>query len=129
MARSVNLMIILGNLGKDPEVRYTPAGVPTATLLVVTSDAWTDKETGERREEAEWHRVVLWRRLAELARDYLRKGRQVHVMGRKHTRSWTDERTGQKHYITEIVAHDLQILGGRGEDTPESVPAPEGQGS
>ncbi len=121
MARGVNLMIILGNLGKDPEVRYTPSGTAVATLTIATTDAWTDKETGQRVEETEWHRVVLWGRLAEIAGEYLRKGRQVHIMGKKKTRKWKDKE-GRDQYTVEIVAHDMQLLGGKGNDTPDQGP-------
>lgn len=122
MPRSVNLIIILGNLGKDPDVRVTGTGKSVTTLTVATTDAWKDHNTGERIEETEWHRVILWGRLAEIAGEYLRKGRQVHIMGKKKTRSYEDKNTGETKYITEIVGHDLQILGGRGNDTPDDVP-------
>jgi single-strand DNA-binding protein len=123
MAKGINLMIILGNLGKEPEVRYTAGGAAVATLTVATTDSWRDKETGERHEETEWHRVVVFGRLAEIAGEYLRKGRQVYVQGKKRTRSYVDERTNEKKYIAEIVAHELQILGGRGGDTPDRSPS------
>jgi single-strand DNA-binding protein len=125
VAKGINLMIILGNLGKDPEVRYTAGGSAVATLTVATTDSWKDKATGERKEETEWHRVVLWGRLAEIAGEYLRKGRQVYIQGKKRTRPYPDKNTGETRYITEIVAHEMQILGGKGGDIPQPEPRQE----
>jgi single-strand DNA-binding protein len=106
----VNKVIIVGRLGKDPEVRYTPNGQAVANFTVATSDNWTDKTSGEKQEKTEWHRIVVWGRLAELSRDYLKKGKQVYVDGRLQTRSW-DDKDGNKKYITEIVANNIQFLG------------------
>ncbi|MDY0312073.1 MAG: single-stranded DNA-binding protein [Desulfobacterales bacterium] len=107
----VNKVIIVGRLGRDPEVRYTPDGTAVTNLSVATSLEWKDKNTGEKKEKTEWHRVVVFRKLAELCGEYLSKGRQVYVDGRLQTRSW--EKDGQTHYTTEIIANDVQFLGGR----------------
>ncbi|HDI61246.1 MAG TPA: single-stranded DNA-binding protein [Desulfobacteraceae bacterium] len=107
----VNKVIIVGRLGRDPEVRYTPDGTAVTNLSVATSLEWKDKNTGEKKEKTEWHRVVVFRKLAELCGEYLSKGRQVYVDGRLQTRSW--EKDGQTHYTTEIVANEVQFLGGR----------------
>lgn len=105
---SVNKVTLLGNLGADPETRFTPAGTQVVTFSLATSDNWTDK-SGERRERTEWHRLVLWRRLAEIAGQYLHRGSKVYVEGKLQTRSWEDVK-GQRHYMTEVVVSDLQIL-------------------
>lgn len=112
----VNKVILVGNLGKDPEVRYTVNGTPVANFSIATSDNWTDKNTGEKRENTEWHKIVVWRRLAENCGQYLKKGRQVYVEGKLKTRSW--EKDGVKRYTTEIIAHDVQFLGRKGDTTP-----------
>ena len=115
MARgSVNKVILIGNLGKDPEVRYTPEGLAIANLAIATSETWKDKETGENQERTEWHRVSLFKRLAEIAGEYLRKGAKVYIEGRLQTRKWQDKNTGQDRYTTEIVADSLQMLDGKG---------------
>lgn len=106
----VNKVIIIGRLGKDPEVRYTPNGQAVANFTVATSENWTDKTSGQKQEKTEWHRIVVWGRLAELCRDYLRKGRQVYIDGRLQTRSW-DDKDGVKKYTTEIIANGVQFLG------------------
>ena len=106
----VNKVIIVGRLGKDPEVRYTTNGQAVANFTVATSENWTDKTSGQKQEKTEWHRIVVWGRLAELCRDYLKKGRQVYVDGRLQTRSW-DDRDGTKKYTTEIIANTIQFLG------------------
>jgi single-strand DNA-binding protein len=106
----INKAIIIGNLGRDPEVRYTQDGTAVANFTVATSDSWTDKNTGEKRENTEWHRIVVWRRLAEICGEYLSKGRQVYVEGKLQTRSW--EQDGITRYTTEIVANTVQFLGG-----------------
>ncbi|MEI6093008.1 MAG: single-stranded DNA-binding protein [bacterium] len=106
----VNKVIIVGRLGKDPEVRYTTNGQAVANFSVATSENWTDKTSGQKQEKTEWHRIVVWGRLAELCRDYLKKGRQVYVDGRLQTRSW-DDRDGTKKYTTEIIASTIQFLG------------------
>ena len=105
---SVNKVILLGNLGADPDIRFTTAGTQVVTVNLATSESWTDK-SGERRERTEWHRLVLWRRLAEIAGQYLRRGSKVYVEGKLQTRSWEDVK-GQRHYMTEVVVNDLQIL-------------------
>ncbi|MYK41564.1 MAG: single-stranded DNA-binding protein [Gemmatimonadetes bacterium] len=114
MARGVNKVILIGNLGSDPEVRYTPDGVPVANFNLATSESWNDRNTGERQERTEWHRLVLWRKLAEIAGQYLKKGAKIYVEGKLQTRSW-DDQSGQKRYTTEIVVNDMQMLDSRGE--------------
>jgi len=110
---SVNKVILVGNLGRDPEVRYSPDGAAICNVSIATTSQWKDKATGERREETEWHRVVFYNRLAEIAGEYLRKGRAVYVEGRLKTRKWQDKETGADRYSTEIVADQMQMLGGR----------------
>ncbi|MFC3032987.1 single-stranded DNA-binding protein [Pseudoalteromonas fenneropenaei] len=117
MARGVNKVILVGNLGQDPEVRYMPNGNGVATISIATTDSWKDKNTGQLQERTEWHRVVLFGKLAEVAGEYLRKGSQVYIEGRLQTRKWTDQ-GGQERYTTEIVVDmggQMQMLGGRGE--------------
>ncbi len=109
---SVNKVIIVGNLGKDPEVRYMPSGSAICNITVATSRQWKDKTSGERQEETEWHRVALFDRLAEIAGEYLKKGRPVYIEGRLKTRKYTDK-DGVEKYTTEIVANEMQLLGGR----------------
>ena len=109
MARSgINKVILVGNLGQDPEVKYTAGGDAVTTLSLATSDSWKDKDTGQDQERTEWHRVVLWRRLAEIAGEYLNKGSKVYVEGQLRTRKWEQE--GQTRYPTEIIARELQFL-------------------
>ena len=110
---SVNKVIIVGNLGKDPEVRYTPSGSAVCNLSLATTRNWKSRESGERQEETEWHRVVFFNRLAEIAAEYLKKGSKVYVEGALRTRKWQDKE-GKDQYTTEIVANDMQMLGGRG---------------
>ncbi|VCU69966.1 Single-stranded DNA-binding protein [Pigmentiphaga humi] len=110
---SVNKVILVGNLGRDPEVRYTPDGAAICNVSIATTSQWKDKSSGERREETEWHRVVFYNRLAEIAGEYLKKGRSVYVEGRLKTRKWQDKDTGADKYATEIVADQMQMLGGR----------------
>ena len=110
---SVNKVIIVGNLGRDPEVRYSPDGAAICNVSIATTSQWKDKATGERREETEWHRVVFYNRLAEIAGEYLKKGRSVYVEGRLKTRKWQDKETGADRYSTDIVADQMQMLGGR----------------
>jgi single-strand DNA-binding protein len=112
--RSLNRVQLIGNLGKDPEVKYTPQGTPVAKLAIATNERSKDK-AGEWQDRTEWHNVVLWQRLAEIAGEYLKKGGKVYIEGRLQTRSWDDKTSGQKKYMTEIVASDLILLGGRGE--------------
>ncbi|MCY4605786.1 MAG: single-stranded DNA-binding protein [Gemmatimonadetes bacterium] len=114
MARGVNKVILIGNLGSDPEVRYTPNGAPVANFSLATSESWNDRNTGERQERTEWHRLVLWSKLAEIAGQYLKKGAKIYVEGRLQTRSW-DDQSGQKRYTTEVVVNDMQMLDSRGE--------------
>jgi single-strand DNA-binding protein len=109
---SVNKVILIGNLGRDPEVRYAPSGAAICNVTIATSRQWKDKTSGERQEETEWHRVVFYDRLAEIAGEYLKKGRPVYVEGRLKTRKWTDK-DGVEKYTTEIVAAEMQLLGGR----------------
>jgi single-strand DNA-binding protein len=109
---SVNKVIIVGNLGKDPEVRYMPSGSAICTVSIATSRQWKDKTSGERQEETEWHRVTFFDRMAEIAGEYLKKGRSVYVEGRLKTRKYTDK-DGVEKYSTDIVATDMQLLGGR----------------
>ncbi len=110
---SVNKVILVGNLGRDPEVRYSPDGAAICNVSIATTSNWKDKNTGERREDTEWHRVVFYNRLAEIAGEYLKKGRSVYVEGRLKTRKWQDKDTGADRYSTEIVADQMQMLGGR----------------
>jgi single-strand DNA-binding protein len=109
---SVNKVIIVGNLGRDPETRYATSGSAICNITVATSRQWKDKATGEKKEETEWHRVVFYDRLAEIAGEYLKKGRPVYVEGRLKTRKWQDKE-GQDRYTTEIVAEEMQLLGSR----------------
>lgn len=124
---SVNKVIVIGNAGKDPEVRYTPSGAAICNLTLATSRKWKNKESGDMQEETEWHRVVLYDRLAEVAGEYVKKGKPVYIEGRLKTRKWQDKE-GKDNYTTEIVAGSLQLLGGR-EDassksgTPSKAPA------
>jgi single-strand DNA-binding protein len=111
---SVNKVILVGNLGADPEVRFTPGGQAVANFRMATTDSWTDRSSGQRQERTEWHRIVVWGKLGELCGEYLRKGRQCYGEGRLQTREWGD-REGQKRYTTEIVASQVVFLGGRGE--------------
>jgi len=113
MARGINKVILVGNLGADPETRYMPSGGAVTNIRLATSDSWRDKQTGDRRERTEWHRVVFFNRLAEIAAEYLRKGSQVYVEGRIQTRKWQGQ-DGQDRYTTEVVANEMQMLGGRG---------------
>lgn len=116
MARGVNKVILVGNLGRDPEVKYTASGAAMVNITVATSESWNDKQTNEKVEKTEWHRVVAYRRLAEIMGEYLRKGSQVYIEGKLQTRKWQDQ-NGQDRYTTEIVANEMQMLGSRG-DTP-----------
>jgi single-strand DNA-binding protein len=113
MARGVNKVTLIGNLGADPEVRYTANGSAVANIRLATAESWRDKESGETQERTEWHRVVFFSRLAEIVGEYLKKGSQVYIEGRLQTRKWQD-RDGNERYTTEIVANEMQMLGGRG---------------
>ena len=114
MARGINKVILIGNLGSDPETRYMPNGNAVSTISVATSEAWQDKQTGERQERTEWHRVVLFNRLGEIAGEYLRKGSKVYIEGSLRTRKWQDK-NGVEKYTTEIIGNELQMLDSRGE--------------
>ena len=114
MARGINKAILVGNLGADPETRYNTSGGAITNLRIATTESWTDRQSNERREQTEWHRVVMFGRLAEIAEQYLRKGQQVYIEGRIQTRKWQGQ-DGQDRYSTEIVARDMQMLGGRGD--------------
>lgn len=111
---SVNKVILVGNLGRDAELRYTPGGAAVATLNLATTETWNDKQSGQRQEKTEWHRIVLWGKQAESLQEYLTKGKQIYVEGRLQTRSWEDKETGQKRYATEIRADKITLLGGGG---------------
>ena len=113
MARGVNKAIIVGTLGQDPEVRYTANGGAVANISVATNESWRDKATGEAQERTEWHRIVMFGKLAEIAQQYLKKGSQAYFEGRIQTRKWQDQ-SGNDRYSTEIVANEMQMLGGRG---------------
>jgi single-strand DNA-binding protein len=113
MARGVNKVILVGNLGADPETRAMPSGTTVANLRIATSESWRDKQSGEQQERTEWHRVALFGRLGEIAAEYLKKGSQVYIEGSLRTRKWQDKQ-GNERYSTEIVANDMQMLGGRG---------------
>lgn len=113
MARGVNKVILVGNLGQDPEMKYTASGVAIANISVATTDNWNDRQSGEKVTKTEWHRVVAFQRLAEIMGEYLKKGSQVYIEGRLQTRKWQDQ-NGQDRWTTEIVANDMQMLGGRG---------------
>lgn len=111
---SVNKVILIGNLGRDPEVRYTPNGLAVANITIATTEAWKDKQSGENQERTEWHRVVMYGRTAEIAGEYLRKGSKIFIEGRLQTRKWQDKNTGQDRYTTEVIADSLEMLGSKG---------------
>jgi len=114
MAKSVNKVILIGNLGKDPEVKYTTSGTAVAKFSLATNERYKDK-TGEWQDRTEWHNIVAWQRTAEIAGEYLKKGRSVYIEGRLHTNSWEDKETKQKKYMTEIWVDNLVLLGGKGD--------------
>ncbi|HMT92972.1 single-stranded DNA-binding protein [uncultured Thiothrix sp.] len=114
MARGINKVILVGTLGRDPETKYMPSGGAITNVSIATSEQWKDKNSGERQERTEWHRVVFYNKLAEIAGQYLRKGQQVYVEGRLQTRKWQGQ-DGQDRYTTEIIADEMQMLGGRAE--------------
>lgn len=139
-SRGINKVILIGNLGQDPEVRYTANQSAVANVRIATSETWKDKATGEQKEQTEWHSVVFFGRLAEIVSEYLKKGSQIYVEGRLRTRKWQDKE-GQDRYTTEIVADEMQMLGGRGggggtdrgsdasaRSAPSRSPAPAGSG-
>ena len=113
MARGINKVIIVGNLGSDPETRYMPSGSAVTNFTVATNESWKDKQTGEQKDRTEWHKVAMFGRLAEIAAEYLRKGSQVYIEGKLRTRKWQGQ-DGQDRYTTEIIADEMQMLGGRG---------------
>jgi single-strand DNA-binding protein len=117
----VNRVIIIGHLGNDPEIRTMPNGEQVANITVATSESWTDKNSGEKKTQTEWHRIVLYRRLAEIAAQYLHKGSQVYIEGRLKTRKWQDN-NGQDRYTTEIQGDNLQMLGGQNQDAAQNQP-------
>ncbi|MDD5177115.1 MAG: single-stranded DNA-binding protein [Sterolibacterium sp.] len=125
---SVNKVILIGNLGKDPDVRYMPSGEAVTNITLATTETWKDKSSGDKKEATEWHRVVFFRKLAEIAGQYLKKGSQVYVEGSLKTRKWTDKE-GQERYTTEIVANEMRMLGSRqgsgdvNDSAPREVPA------
>ena len=114
MARGINKVILIGNLGQDPETRYMPSGGAVTNLTIATSESWKDKQTGQPQERTEWHRVVFFNRLAEIAGEYLKKGSKVYIEGSLRTRKWQDKNTGADRYTTEIVANEMQMLDSRG---------------
>lgn len=122
MARGINKVILVGNLGADPETRYTASGSAITNIRLATAESWKDKQSGEQQERTEWHRVVFFNRLAEIAGEYLKKGSQVYVEGSIRTRKWQDQ-GGQDRYTTEIVASEMQMLGGRGGSDNYERPA------
>jgi single-strand DNA-binding protein len=126
--RSLNKVMLIGNLGTDPELRHTNSGQQVATFSLATNETWGGREGQERQERTEWHRIVVWGRLAEICNEYLRKGRQVYLEGRIQTRQWQDQQGG-KRYTTEIVANNMMMLGGRGADTGDAPGGPMGPGS
>ena len=127
MARGINKVILIGNLGNDPDIRYTASGAAVANISLATAESWRDKESGEQQERTEWHRVVFFGRLAEIVGEYLRKGSQVYVEGRLQTRKWQDKE-GNDRYTTEIVANEMQMLGSRSggsasyDNAPQTAP-------
>ncbi len=114
MARGINKVILVGNLGRDPETRYTPEGLAVTNLALATSESWKDKQSGEQQERTEWHRVVMYGRLAEIASEYLKKGAKVYIEGKLRTSKWQDKATGVDKYSTDIVAGEMQMLDGKG---------------
>jgi single-strand DNA-binding protein len=135
MARGVNKVIIVGNLGADPDTKYMPSGAAVTNLSVATNESWKDKQTGEQKDRTEWHRVAMFGRLAEIAAEYLRKGSQVYIEGKLRTRKWQDQQ-GNDRFTTEIIADEMQMLGGRtgsgapamGDFGPPSGGPPQGGG-
>lgn len=126
---SVNKVILIGNLGRDPEVRFTPNGLAVANITIATTEAWKDKTSGESQERTEWHRVVLYNRTAEIAGEYLRKGSKVFIEGRLQTRKWQDKNTNQDRYTTEIVADSLEMLSSKTTGgSSDMAPMPEKTG-
>jgi single-strand DNA-binding protein len=130
MAKGVNKVILIGNLGKDPEIKYTAAGMAIATISLATSSSWKDKNSGESKENTEWHRVVLFHKLADVIGQYTKKGSKIYIEGSLKTRKWQDETTGQDRYITEIIAEDMQMLssmGGHPEERKQAQSSPQAE--
>tara|TARA_Y100000590_G_scaffold450107_1_gene589265 strand:- start:505 stop:954 length:450 start_codon:yes stop_codon:yes gene_type:complete len=125
MSRGVNKVILIGNLGQKPEIRYTESKIPVANLSIATSESWKDKDTGENREKTEWHRVIFFNKLAEIAEQYLDKGSKVYVEGRIQTRKWQDKETGADRYTTEILGNTLTMLGSDKGRSGDSQDAPD----
>jgi single-strand DNA-binding protein len=123
MARGVNKVILVGNLGADPDTRYMPSGAAVTNIRIATSESWKDKQSGEQQERTEWHNIAFFGRLAEIAAEYLRKGSQVYVEGRLRTRKWQDQQ-GNDRYTTEVIANEMQMLGGRGGGGMSAPAAP-----
>ena len=123
MARGINKVILVGNLGADPEVKYMPNGNAVANVTLATSESWKDKQSGEQKDKTEWHRVVFFRRLAEIAGEYLKKGSQIYIEGKLQTRKWQDQQ-GNDRYTTEVIANEMQMLGGRGGGGMSAPAAP-----
>lgn len=123
MSKGINKAIIVGNLGQDPEVKYTASGTAIANISVATSESWTDKQSGQKQEKTEWHRIVMYKKLAEIAGQYLKKGSKVYIEGKIQTRKWQDQ-SGQDRYTTEIVANEMQMLDSRQDNagTPQQAP-------
>jgi len=128
MARGVNKVILVGTLGADPDTRYTPSNAAVTNLSIATNESWKDKQSGEQKEKAEWHRVVMFNRLAEIATEYLRKGSQVYIEGKIQTRKWEDKE-GKDRWTTEIVANEMQMLGSRSSGGNSAPSSPEGSSS
>ena len=126
MSRGINKVILVGHLGNDPEVRYSANGAAIANISIATSESWKDKTTGEQQERTEWHRVVMFNRLGEIAGEYLRKGSLVYIEGKLQTRKWQDK-DGQDRYSTEVVANEMQMLGGKGEGSGSAPRSSQGQ--
>jgi single-strand DNA-binding protein len=129
MAKSLNKVMLIGNLGKDPEIRYTGAGMPVATFSLATNESWKDQE-GNQQERTEWHNIVAWSKLAEICQQYLKKGKKIYIEGRIQTRSYDDKNTGTKKYMTEIVAANMIMLDGGGNrgagDGADALPVSDG---
>ena len=124
MARGINKVILIGNLGQDPEVRYMPSGSAVVNLSLATTDSWRDKQSGEQQDRTEWHKLVFYAKLAEIVGEYLKKGAKIYIEGRLQTRKWQDKNSGADRYSTEIIVSDMQMLDGRGVggDMPSAAP-------
>lgn len=128
MAKGINKVILIGNLGNDPDSRTTPQGSAVTNLSIATDESYKDKQTGQMVPKTEWHRVVLFNRLGEIARDYLKKGSKVYIEGKLQTRKWQDQNSGQDRYSTEIIANELQMLDSRSDNAPaQQTPPPQAQ--